>query len=178
MPKSTKKTDDTAKAAKTGRKRKPAAETATETKAVQTPKAGAKQTKEAKAATVCLCGCGVQTGGGRFLPGHDARLKSALLAAFRNGGLSADQEALVDELGWRHLLTAAPASKRKGRDPGQVAALRAQLAHALDTARDDRRSRAERLSAVRWLDRILRAADTADADLDAVVGQLRNGKAK
>jgi hypothetical protein len=31
----------------------------------------------------CLCGCGGRTRGGRFLPGHDAKLKKALVADAR-----------------------------------------------------------------------------------------------
>lgn len=33
----------------------------------------------------CECGCGGNTRGGRFLPGHDAKLKSQLLAKAREG---------------------------------------------------------------------------------------------
>ena len=33
----------------------------------------------------CDCGCGDQTKGGRFLPGHDARLKGRLLTQLREG---------------------------------------------------------------------------------------------
>jgi hypothetical protein len=28
---------------------------------------------------ICLCGCGGHTKGGRFLPGHDARLRGKLI---------------------------------------------------------------------------------------------------
>jgi hypothetical protein len=33
---------------------------------------------KAKAVTVCFCGCGAFTKGGKFNPGHDAKLKSLL----------------------------------------------------------------------------------------------------
>jgi hypothetical protein len=48
----------------------------------------------------------------RFVPGHDAKLKSVLLAAFRDGSLSADQMELVAELGWEKFLTPAPNGTR------------------------------------------------------------------
>ena len=49
----------------------------------------------------CLCGCGDVTKGGRFLPGHDARYKSALVNKARGGGRAADaaKRRLV-EMGW------------------------------------------------------------------------------
>jgi len=56
------------------------------------------QTKEAP---VCLCGCGATTKGGRFRPGHDARLKSDLRAkASGNGRQAASAEKRLKELGW------------------------------------------------------------------------------
>jgi len=122
---------------------------------------------------VCLCGCGGTTGGGRFVLGHDAKLKSELLRTFRGDGLSAEQQQLVEQLGWQRFMTPAPAKGRRPlRDAGEVAALRAQLGGAIDAARDRTRSRTERLAAVRWLDRLFRGAPTEEADLDAVVAQL------
>jgi hypothetical protein len=52
----------------------------------------------------CECGCGDRTGGGRFLPGHDARLKSALVTA----ALSGDRRAAtkLEALGWTKFLDA------------------------------------------------------------------------
>jgi hypothetical protein len=120
----------------------------------------------------CMCGCGGQTKA-RFAPGHDSRLKSRLLAAYRSeAGLSEDAEALVDQLGWRHLMTQAPAPKRIGPDPGTLADLRRQLAYSIDTARDRTRSREERLAAIHQLDRMFKAPLTAEEDLDFVVTQL------
>lgn len=33
----------------------------------------------------CACGCGQKTRGGEFLPGHDAKLKSQLVAKIQGG---------------------------------------------------------------------------------------------
>jgi hypothetical protein len=85
------------------------------TKALTTSKAKAKTTGKAKGTStgdgtgVCLCGCGGATKS-RFVPGHDAKLKSILLRAARSGGLSPEQQDLVARLGWARLLPAADAS--------------------------------------------------------------------
>jgi hypothetical protein len=134
---------------------------------------GAQKAPEERPAAVCTCGCRGTTGGGKFLPGHDARLKSELLRAYRGEGLSPEQQQLVEQLGWERFLTAAPAKRtKKVLDPGEVADLRAQLGRAIDCARDRTRDRAERLEAVHWLDKLFRGPETQDADLEAVVAQL------
>ena len=49
----------------------------------------------------CACGCGTQTSGGTWAPGHDAKRKSTLHAAIRAGGK--DKAAATAELvqrGW------------------------------------------------------------------------------
>jgi hypothetical protein len=50
----------------------------------------------------CTCGCGGQTRGGRFLPGHDAQLKSRLVTAAREGNKGDRAKAVkrLEELGW------------------------------------------------------------------------------
>lgn len=61
----------------------------------------------------CQCQCGGYTRGGRFLPGHDARLKGVLLRAARGMRrisdtpiLSAEEAvARLTQLGWLHFLT-------------------------------------------------------------------------
>lgn len=55
-----------------------------------------------KAPRQCMCGCGGTTKGGRFLPGHDARLKSHLLKDAREGSESAVER--IHELGWERFL--------------------------------------------------------------------------
>lgn len=40
----------------------------------------------------CLCGCGIKTKGGQFVPGHDARYKSQLIAT----ALGDDEDAAVE----------------------------------------------------------------------------------
>lgn len=55
---------------------------------------------------LCLCGCGGMTRGGRFLPGHDAKLKGRLLRRLADG-----DEAAMDELtalGWGHFALKVP----------------------------------------------------------------------
>jgi hypothetical protein len=81
----------------------------------------------------CLCGCGATTGGDRFVAGHDAKLKSALLKAFRAEGLSAEQQALVEQLDWGRFLTPAPAGGASG--PSALDRARAALARLTDEER-------------------------------------------
>ena len=54
----------------------------------------------------CLCGCGNQTKGGRFLPGHDAVLKSRLVRSTQEGGKRDRDRAVkqLTELGWEHYI--------------------------------------------------------------------------
>ena len=49
-------------------------------------------------AKLCLCGCQQFTKGGRFCPGHDAKLKHTLITAIRSGDTIA-MDQLID-LGW------------------------------------------------------------------------------
>jgi hypothetical protein len=98
------------------------------------PSANGKSVKAPKPANICLCGCGGTTGGGRFLTGHDSKLKSALLRAFRAGGLTPEQSALVEQLGWERFMTPAP----EGKAGGGASALeraRAALARLTDEER-------------------------------------------
>ncbi|QUS57321.1 hypothetical protein [Pseudovibrio brasiliensis] len=46
----------------------------------------------------CLCGCGLQTKGGKFLPGHDQKLRAAIEQAV--GGLSQLRELAETHLGY------------------------------------------------------------------------------
>lgn len=51
----------------------------------------------------CLCGCGGTTKGGRFLPGHDAKLKSQLMNAYRAADTDKERRAIAgrfEDLGW------------------------------------------------------------------------------
>ena len=43
----------------------------------------AKKTRKPKTPKACSCGCGGETRGGRFIPGHDSKLKSWMLAIER-----------------------------------------------------------------------------------------------
>lgn len=45
----------------------------------------------------CQCKCGGQTKGGRFLPGHDAKLKSALQSAYKAATTEAQRRKIEDE---------------------------------------------------------------------------------
>jgi hypothetical protein len=62
-----------------------------------------KNNQAVKVLNPCTCGCGGKTGS-RFVPGHDAKLKSELQTAFREGTISAAQKALVKELGWERFM--------------------------------------------------------------------------
>jgi hypothetical protein len=57
----------------------------------------------------CLCGCGGRTKGGRFLPGHDAKLKKVLVADAHAGAMG--QLQLLQ----RQLITEWVKTLRKGR---------------------------------------------------------------
>lgn len=52
----------------------------------------------------CMCGCGETTKGGKFLPGHDAKLKSQLLTVSRSDEAAAPERkkarAKLRRLGW------------------------------------------------------------------------------
>lgn len=52
----------------------------------------------------CICGCEGTTKGGRFLPGHDAKLKGTLKRAASAGDASAVQRLI--ELGWEKFIPA------------------------------------------------------------------------
>lgn len=52
----------------------------------------------------CECGCGATTKGGRFLPGHDAKLKKSLIEAALLGSKRA--ETKLEKLGWTKFLDA------------------------------------------------------------------------
>ena len=65
----------------------------------------------------CLCGCGSKVDR-RFKPGHDARLKGALIRAYRAGEPAmhtafavTDPKIIAFSLGWDHFLTDIPAPR-------------------------------------------------------------------
>jgi hypothetical protein len=53
---------------------------------------------------LCQCGCEETTKGGRYLPGHDAKHKSALVAAALAGSKRATTK--LEQLGWKKFLDA------------------------------------------------------------------------
>lgn len=53
----------------------------------------------------CGCGCGGKTGGGRYLPGHDAKHKSQLVKSAISG--NSESERTLELLGWTSFLTKA-----------------------------------------------------------------------
>ena len=65
----------------------------------------------------CLCGCEGTTTGGRYLPGHDARHKSALVQAAIAGGKRAENKLFA--LGWAGFLDAArqKQQRQEGKKP-------------------------------------------------------------
>ncbi len=64
-----------------------------------------KAPKAPKVLPECTCGCGTKTKGGKFLPGHDAKLKSRLVTAAKEGNTKAT--ATLRELGWAKFIPAA-----------------------------------------------------------------------
>lgn len=77
------------------------------------------QAKVARAAkpkepNTCLCGCGGTTMS-RFVPGHDAKLKSRLLTEAHSDDDKVAEEALMrlDELGWAHFFVPRTKPDRK-----------------------------------------------------------------
>jgi hypothetical protein len=52
----------------------------------------------------CQCGCGGHTKGGRFLPGHDAKLKKELITLALSGKKRARNR--LEKLGWGKFLKA------------------------------------------------------------------------
>lgn len=58
---------------------------------------------------LCHCGCEGSTKGGRYLPGHDAKHKSALVGAARKGSKRAANK--LDKLGWTKFLEVAMAKR-------------------------------------------------------------------
>ncbi len=62
-----------------------------------------------RAYPLCECGCGEHTGGGRFRPGHDAKLKSRLIKIARAEGEDKNPDACeaawnqLGDLGWSHM---------------------------------------------------------------------------
>ena len=95
------------KAAKVAKPERKAKKTAAEVTATKNGKP--------KAAKVCECGCGGQTKGGRFLMGHDSKLKSRLI----NASLGGDKKATIriSQLGWVVFLE----KSRGSRDRKQAA---------------------------------------------------------
>lgn len=73
------------------------------------PKPKPRAKRAAKTPAACICECGGTTKGGRFLPGHDAKLKSRLLSTMRDGEAPASERALalsrLEELGWGRYVT-------------------------------------------------------------------------
>ncbi|MDQ6832038.1 MAG: hypothetical protein M3008_01460, partial [Chloroflexota bacterium] len=59
-------------------------------------------TRATKTHPFCECGCGDQTGGGRFLPGHDGRLKGRLIRTARAEGENKEPSAC--EAAWNELV--------------------------------------------------------------------------
>lgn len=68
------------------------------------PEPKPRQKREPKTPKPCRCGCGETTGGGKFRPGHDAKLKGRLSTITGDATLTAEErKAAADELtelGW------------------------------------------------------------------------------
>jgi hypothetical protein len=53
--------------------------------------------RKSRAPRPCLCSCGGTTKGGAFLPGHDARLRSELVAQIKKGDVLLRSERITPE---------------------------------------------------------------------------------
>jgi len=58
---------------------------------------GRKTPRKVRTARPCLCSCGGTTRGGRFLPGHDAKLRSELVAQIKKGDVLLRSERITPE---------------------------------------------------------------------------------
>lgn len=70
--------------------------------ATKSAPAKAKAEKKSPVPKKCLCGCGGVTKGGRFLVGHDAKLKSALVGKAKKGDVKAVDR--LRELNWERYI--------------------------------------------------------------------------
>jgi hypothetical protein len=84
---------------------------------------------KSKEAQTCLCGCGGQTKGGRFVPGHDARLKGRIVTQWREAKTTAEKDKARKALvainpDWEKYLVErkAPTPKPKAEKPAKAAA--------------------------------------------------------
>jgi hypothetical protein len=81
----------------------------------------AKVAKLAGVGPTCGCGCGGVTGGGTYLPGHDAKHKSLLVKAVLAGGAdAAEAEATLEAKNWLRFLEKAKVTAEKAKRPAQV----------------------------------------------------------
>jgi hypothetical protein len=93
----------------------------------------------------CECGCGAEIFGkkARFKTGHDAKLKSALLAEARAGNSEAVER--LSELGWSHFLVERKSDIAKAeREAKKAAKADAEQADAEPTAPRVSRGRSRR----------------------------------
>jgi hypothetical protein len=58
---------------------------------------GRKAPRESRTPRRCMCSCGDTTRGGRFLPGHDAKLRSELVAQIKKGDVLLRSERITTE---------------------------------------------------------------------------------
>lgn len=74
-----------------------------------------RKTREKRSSPKCECGCEGVTKGGRFLPGHDAKLKKSLIEAALEGKKRAENR--LNQLGWTKFLDAKRSRAKAG--PGE-----------------------------------------------------------
>jgi colicin import membrane protein len=123
-----------------------------------------KPVKVPKSQNECGCGCGGLTFN-RFLPGHDAKLKSRLLteAASDDGDVASAAQAELESLGWlkfheaRSAKTERRAMAKAGRD--QAAAERAAERAKVKEAKKEAAAAAKAAAAE------AKAAEPADAEV-------------
>lgn len=97
-----------------------------------------REKRRATKGQLCHCGCGGTTGGGKYLPGHDARHKSALIKAVLASEVAGEDEpgvrragtealAVLEQKGWTKFLDKArEVAARPKADPRVARAERRQ----------------------------------------------------
>jgi hypothetical protein len=80
---------------------------------------GRKTPREGRTLRPCMCSCGGKTKGGAFLPGHDAKLRSDLVAQIRKGDILLRSDRITVEqraFAVRHGLIAKETLPEEERD--------------------------------------------------------------
>lgn len=138
-------------------------------------------TKTKSAPRDCTCGCGGTTSGGNFLPGHDARMRSRLLTAIRDGATPESEMAALEELRKFPKLLHGVGDWDLGRDrkareakEGRIASAKADKA-ARDKEEADAKAARAKLQA-RSREETRQAGEQRLANKDRAIEAAKSGK--